>query len=84
MVKYKKVYIDFFDYCISEYIPCEHCSSPAIDIHHLLFKSQGGKDVIENLIALCRYCHNRAHAEPDFNNYLKEIHVYIIKRIAKN
>jgi 5-methylcytosine-specific restriction endonuclease McrA len=84
MVKYKEVYINFFDYCISEYIPCEYCSSPAIDIHHLIFKSQGGKDVIENLIALCRDCHNKAHNEPGFNNYLKEIHANNIKRFAEN
>ena len=79
MVKYKQIYIDFFDYIISEYIPCEHCSSPAVDIHHILFKSHGGKDEIMNLIALCRDCHNRAHNEPDFNNYLKQIHETNIK-----
>jgi len=33
----------------------------ANDIHHILYKSQNGKDEIENLIALCGDCHNRAH-----------------------
>ena len=29
--------------------------------HHIIFRSQGGSDVEENLITLCRYCHGAKH-----------------------
>jgi len=57
-----KVYAKFFGYGEQDVIMCENCRSKiASEIHHILFKSQRGKDVIENLIALCKRCHNRAH-----------------------
>jgi 5-methylcytosine-specific restriction endonuclease McrA len=31
--------------------------------HHIIFKSQGGDDTPENLISLCRDCHNDAHGK---------------------
>ena len=31
------------------------------DPHHIVFKSQGGKDEVENLISLCFYCHRQMH-----------------------
>jgi len=71
MKKYKKVYIDYYDYCIEDVILCEHCSNRAVDIHHIKFRSQGGKDIIDNLIALCRECHNKAHNSVLFNKDLK-------------
>ena len=74
MVKYKKIYIDFFGYTIADFIPCEVCMSKSIDIHHIKFKSQGGKDEIDNLIALCRECHEIAHSSTEFNENLKDIH----------
>jgi len=59
------------------YIPCECCTSPAVDVHHLIPRGMGGsktKDHIENLMGLCRKCHNKAEANPDFNEKLKLIH----------
>ena len=29
--------------------------------HHKVFKSQGGEDISENLITLCRVCHGKKH-----------------------
>jgi len=37
------------------------CGEKAVDCHHIKFKSQGGDDVSENFIALCRPDHDRAH-----------------------
>jgi 5-methylcytosine-specific restriction endonuclease McrA len=76
MQKYKKVYIDHFGYCVEDVILCEKCSSVGVDIHHVIPKGMGGsksKDYIENLICLCRVCHNKAHSSKEFNNKLKEI-----------
>jgi 5-methylcytosine-specific restriction endonuclease McrA len=44
---------------------CELCGRTGhIDPpHHIIFKSQGGDDAPENLITLCRDCHNDAHGK---------------------
>lgn len=73
MKKYKKIYFDFHDFGEQDIILCENCEKLAVDIHHIIFKSQCGTDKIENLIALCRECHNKAHSDKDFNAELKLI-----------
>ena len=40
---------------------CAFGDGLASDIHHINFRSHGGKDEINNLIPLCRNCHDRAH-----------------------
>jgi len=80
MQKYTKIYFDHFniDYDIPtgyhDYIDCEVCKSQAVDVHHIIFKSQGGKDEISNLIALCRHCHDLAHKGVLSSAHLQEIH----------
>lgn len=40
---------------------CRHCNDRnALHPHHLIYKSHGGKDDLDNLITLCAQCH-RAH-----------------------
>ena len=60
MQKHTKIYFDYFDYGEQDVIPCEACTRPAVDIHHIHGRGKG-KDVIKNLIALCRKCHDMAH-----------------------
>jgi len=73
MVKYKKIYFDYYKLAEQDYILCEICNNKGVDIHHLIFKSRGGKDNIENLICLCRECHIKAHDNPVFNQKLINI-----------
>ena len=61
MKKHKQVYFDYYDIHPGDFVACENCGKPGIDIHHLKFRSQGGQDVIENLMALCRECHFEVH-----------------------
>lgn len=73
MKKHTKVYLESMKYTDTDYIECERCRRPAVDIHHIKARGMGGSDkldVIENLMALCRPCHNRA----DFGaeNYTEE------------
>ena len=78
MIKYKKVYLDYFKYDETDFIFCEICQKTAIEIHHLTPKGMGGsktKDYIGNLIAVCRDCHNQCHDSKEFNNKAKEIHL---------
>ncbi len=73
MKKYKKIYFDHFGYGEQDVILCEFCGNVGMDLHHVKFKSQLGKDEITNLIALCRDCHNKAHSSQIFNMGLKII-----------
>jgi 5-methylcytosine-specific restriction endonuclease McrA len=41
---------------------CQFCGSMRnLEIHHLRFRSHGGRHTPENLIALCTKCHSRLH-----------------------
>lgn len=41
---------------------CEYCNSyvPFIDPHHIKTRGSGGHDIEENLIGVCRKCHQKA------------------------
>lgn len=56
-----KIWMDYYKYNKEEFIHCASCYARAGEIHHIIYRSQGGKNDITNLIALCRNCHNRAH-----------------------
>ena len=73
--KHVKIYKEYFGFALDEYVPCEGCGAPSVDVHHLLFKSLGGKNDIENICAVCRKCHDRAHDFPSYNEYLKIKHL---------
>ena len=62
MKKHVKIYREYFGYGEQDVVPCELCGRPAADIHHIKFKSRGGTDEIENLMALCREHHDKAHS----------------------
>ena len=80
MTNHCKVYFEYFDIGETEIVLCEACQAPAVDIHHIHGRGKG-KDVIENLIACCRKCHNR------FGSMNKEevqlIHNYFIQGTRK-
>ena len=62
MKKHVQVYFKYFNLDESDVILCEcGCGKRASDIHHVTPKSLGGKDTIDNLIALARNCHENAH-----------------------
>lgn len=75
---YKKVYTTFFGYFEGETILCESCKSVAVDIHHIDNKGMGGsknKDYIENLVALCRKCHDDCHNDKELNKRVLILHL---------
>jgi len=57
---------------------CESCGALSCEIHHLVPRSKFGsktkhlQDRYDNLIALCRTCHEKAHSSRAFNDKLKE------------
>ena len=60
MTRHVRIYMDYFGYGEQDVILCEVCGQRAVDIHHIDGRGKG-KDVISNLIALCRKCHYAAH-----------------------
>jgi 5-methylcytosine-specific restriction endonuclease McrA len=48
---------------------CQHCCAKGvpgirfgqIQVHHIIFLVNGGENTMENLITLCRACHNAVH-----------------------
>ena len=66
MQKHIKTYLEYY-WVEQEAVRCEICWMLAVDIHHIEQRSKFWKktkhlqDAIENLIALCRRCHQQAH-----------------------
>jgi len=76
MKDYTKVYLDYFGFSTTDFVPCENCGAKAVDIHHLTPRSTR-KDLInkiENLMALCRECHTKAERFHNFNEDLRLVH----------
>lgn len=67
MEKHVANYLKAFGYDGSSFIACELCGDKATDIHHIEPRSKFGstrkveQDHPDNLIALCRLCHEFAH-----------------------
>lgn len=78
MQKHTKVYLTHFDYGETDRILCEACHREAVDIHHIHGRGKG-KDVIENLMALCRKCHDRVHNEEISKSELEYIHNNVLQ-----
>lgn len=86
MKKHTKIYLDTFKFSTADWIPCEVCGSTAVDIHHINARGMGGsktKDVIENLMALCRKCHDKYGDKQQFKQFLKDIHGKKIQKFTK-
>ena len=62
MQRHVKIYMQSFDYGIDDFIPCEYCGGRCVDVHHINGRGKG-KDVIENLMGLCRLHHTDAEME---------------------
>jgi len=78
MKAHTKIYLDFFNFKIPEDCFCEICGSPAKDIHHIEPRGMGGNkqaDKIENLMAVCRHCHENYGDVPECKDKLKEVHL---------
>ena len=81
MKKHQQVYFDYYDIDKGDFVACENCGKTAVDIHHLKFRSQGGQDVIENLMAVCRPCHVFYGDKKQYKEYLKEKHENALSKV---
>lgn len=75
MQNHVKNYLQSLNKTENDIFYCEVCNRNSafsrIDIHHIVFKSNGGGDNLANTMFLCRKCHNRAHHKE--KPYLDEI-----------
>jgi len=71
-----KIYFAHFGYGEQHLPACEVCGKvPAVDCHHIHGRGKG-KDVIENLMALCRKCHIKAHDGTFDKKEMQTMHNY--------
>ncbi len=76
MEGYTKNYFEYYGFDISSFVPCRCCNNRAIEVHHIKHKSKFGKrlkwlqDMVVNLIAVCRECHDKAHDQTFSEEYL--------------
>ena len=83
MKSYIKVYLDYFDLGEQDLITCEGClkqgrvDGSGFDVHHIDGRGPG-KDVIENLMCLCRKHHDQANSNKLPKDELKYIHNYFL------
>ena len=85
MKKHTKIYLTHFNYTTADFIPCEVCKSGSNDLHHIECRGMGGskkKDYIENIMALCRNCHEKFGDKKQYMNYLKSIHKKVLTSIV--
>ena len=50
MQKHVKNYMKYFGYGEQDCILCEACGRVACDVHHVVYRSHGGSDDINNLV----------------------------------
>ena len=94
MKAHTKLYFNYFNIAYDpatgwhDYIACEYCGKEAVDIHHIDGRGKE-KDIIENLIALCRDCHIKAHEVKRLDirlpkEVLTMLHLANLKTVNKN
>lgn len=86
MKKHTKIYMDYFGYAADEFIGCEICGMRAVDIHHIDARGMGGdrnKDTIDNLMAVCRRCHEKYGDKKEYIELLKQTHDKFIEIYGK-
>ena len=88
MKKHVRIYLQHFRLGDQDIISCEACprsgrvDGSGFDIHHINGRGKG-KDVIENLMCLCRKCHDKAHATKLNKDELQLIHNYTLTGMSK-
>lgn len=86
MTKHCKIYMAYFGYDTSDFIPSEISGKAANDIHHIERRGMGGSkdaDNIENLMALTREEHLKYGDKKEQKEYLKSVHLAFMEANKK-
>jgi hypothetical protein len=52
---------------------CQECGGRGIHLHHVCFRSQGGRGVFSNALLLCNNCHKNVHLDNERALYWKDV-----------
>lgn len=74
MKQHTKIYLSAFGYDKGDFIYCEVSFQQAVDIHHIIARSEGGEDRIENLMALTRKEHTDKGDKKQWKSWLFKVH----------
>ena len=83
MQRHIKIYLRYLKLGEQDVIQCEAChrqgrvDGSGFDIHHIDGRGKD-KDVIENLMCLCRICHTKAHKQQMNKEELQLVHNYFL------
>ena len=86
MQKHTKIYMNYFGYDLSDWMPCEICGCASVDLHHIEARGMGGsneRDVIENLMALCRGHHIFYGDKKQYKEMLIQQHLKFMEKNGK-
>lgn len=83
MKRHTKIYMDFFGYDKSDFIPSELSGQPAQAVHHIKCRGMGGdpqhkRDEIKNLMALTTEEHEEYGDKDQWLEYLQSSHMQFI------
>jgi len=83
MQKHVSNYLRHFDIGETDTWYCEGCMrefpiNNGLQIHHIIYRSHGGGDEVENCISLCVNHHDQAHSCKISQSELKLIHAYFM------
>lgn len=52
---------------------CQMCGGHGFHLHHVCFRSQGGRGVFTNAVLLCNTCHKKVHEDNKLAMYWREV-----------
>lgn len=82
MKKHTKLYYEYFDYALTDFVIDELIGVKAVDINHIDARGMGGSkaaDKIENLMAVSRDSHLLFGDKKEHKAFLKEAHEHFMK-----
>ena len=59
---------------------CLMCKSDIEHFHHMVPRSRGGSDTIQNQVGLCPKCHAKVHTDPEFKKKLDDKKSGLLKK----
>ena len=83
-------YYQYFGFVKGDFVTCERCNERAVEIHHIKPRSffgskmkgieKGMQDHIDNIMAVCRKCHDKAHDGSYEREELQIVHNGYLKK----
>lgn len=65
---------------VQQHGKCLMCKNDISDFHHIVPRSKGGSDNIQNQVGLCPKCHKKAHTNENFKQKLADKKVGLLKK----